>query len=177
MIPDELRQQVIEKIVESKSLAKQKLGLELPPITLLFDLKGNRAGEAWSYYNKIRLNEDYLRRFPDTMVSQTIPHEVAHLVADKYYKKNCHHTKLWCNIMVSVYDLPPRRTHLYGKSLDGRTRKASKYYTLICKRCLHIHKFGHIWKNRIALTGIIHFRCRNCQNYFCGLEQITLDIE
>lgn len=173
MISKELKLQVIEKVKESKSLAKQKLGLDLPPLTINYDLTGHRAGVAYPSLFKIRLNEDYLVRFSEDMVMQTIPHEVAHIVANNYYHKQCAHGKLWCHIMSSVYNLLPVRTHNYGTPLN---RNGSKRYILECTHCKFIHRLGPVWKRRIDLYGVTKFTCRVCKIFFSVNAKIMLDI-
>lgn len=168
----ELKQRVVEKVKESKLKAKEKLGLELPPLTIKYELTGWRAGTASSAKYTIQLNQDYLTRFTEDMLNQTIPHEVAHIVADIYYKRFCNHNKLWCNIMSNVYGLLPLRTHNFGAPLNG---KRIARYQLSCSYCNFKHTFGRVLKNKIILFGVERFFCRSCKNYFLPTDKIMLD--
>ena len=113
MIPPELRQQVLDRIKECKQIVLDKLGIDLGPIEVKFDLTGSIAGTARHLpLNKkcqLRLNQNYLLTELESMLKNTIPHEVAHLAADVYFNRQCHHSRYWMHIMITVFGIrhPP----------------------------------------------------------------------
>ena len=56
-----------------------------PQIRVSLDLKGTCAGKAYHWEARIKLNRFLLRQNPEEMVNQTLPHEVAHVIAHIQY--------------------------------------------------------------------------------------------
>lgn len=62
-------------------------GAYLPVPVIRFNLLGHTAGMAvftgsdgYSRQARLRLNPDLLKRYPEEMIDETVPHEVAHIV-------------------------------------------------------------------------------------------------
>ena len=70
---------VLDKLSELQKKVCRLFGFTINP-EIAFDLKGQAAGQANYLKNKIRFNRDLLEKFTDEFVSQTVPHEFAHLV-------------------------------------------------------------------------------------------------
>lgn len=84
--------------------AEEKYGL-LGPVDIRFDLKGMAAGQAQLRRGKliVRFNREALAKDWDHMVRETIPHEIAHLVA--YARPNLGakgHNAMWKRIAQSL---------------------------------------------------------------------------
>ena len=188
MIAPELKKKVIDKVIECKHLADDRLIKDYKvvprfseiPIIIKFDLKGSRAGEANAMsFNPpfrpwMRLNEWYLNEYPKDMINTTVPHEMAHIVADIHFGRNCHHGYYWRLIMQKVYDLPPIRTHRFGPSI---TTRKFQYYLLYCPNCGFRHRFSQKIVNKIEHTGGLARRtCYDCKKNL-GSAQIILDNE
>ncbi len=71
------------------AIASEKYG-EMPKVTIKYDIRGKTAGYAGCKLNRatreaydlyLRFNREAIGKNWDEMVTQTIPHEVAHLVA------------------------------------------------------------------------------------------------
>lgn len=178
MIEPELKIKVIDKVKECKQLALVHLGLKLPPITIRFDLKGSIAGQAniegWNCPRPwIRLNEWYLKEYPKDMLEETVPHEMAHIVADLHFKRECKHGMYWRHVMQRVYKLPPIVTHKFGPSIT--TRKFT-FYIMYCPSCGYRFRFTDKLRNKIVQHGLAHYRCSNCKKNMAGAT-IILDID
>ena len=90
-----------------------------------YNIRNTNGGEAWYRRNLIRLNLTFLVENEEQFLKQTVPHEVAHLVAHYVYdakpmngKKVRPHGKEWKEVM-GVLGLEPKVTHSYDvTSLD-----------------------------------------------------------
>lgn len=177
MISQNLRNRVIDKVRESKSIAIEKLKIDLPPIQIEFNLKGWCAGVASHSDDfsraSIKFNEYYLNKHEDSMITNAVPHEVAHIVANKYYKMQCNHGRLWQTIMVDVYHLPPEKYHDFGKPDNARKVKRYKF---TCEHCQYVMVGSQRTINRMKIVGIQRWHCTRCQKSFSENTRIVLDI-
>lgn len=98
-----------------------------------FDIKNTNGGEAWIKKNLIRLNLILLVENEEHFLAQTVPHEVAHLVAHFVYdakpmngKKVRPHGKEWQEVM-GVLGIPPNAKHKYDcTSIQPRFKDGDK---------------------------------------------------
>ena len=123
-----------------------------------FKLRGQKAGVAHITENKLRFNPVLYAQNRDDFLQQTVPHEVAHLVAYKQFGlKIAPHGQEWQLIMRGIYGLEPKRCHDYAI-----TPRASKQYQYVCKCptanefALSARRHGLILKGR----GYICKRCK-----------------
>ena len=89
---------------------------------VLFDLTGTTAGmfcvkkpRQW-----IRINRILLDANPEEFFKQTIPHEVAHLVARQIYGRSMKHGPEWRAIMRDCFGLAPDRCHSMDTSISSK---------------------------------------------------------
>jgi len=97
MLNNDLIRRVETKVLEVYELAQIKFGrtLELPKIS--FELNSKRiAGMANHHKNEITINPKFLVEFPEQIISRTVGHEIAHLLADTLYPRaKRHHGPEW----------------------------------------------------------------------------------
>jgi SprT protein len=117
--------------------------------TVEYDLQGHTAGIANS--KRIRLNIEVLYDHREDMLTQTIPHEVAHVVQRQLYPKSKSHGLEWRSLM-HILGIPANRTHSY-ETTPARVRK--REYTYICDCQVHM------------VTKTLHNRMQNGQTYTC----------
>ncbi|MFZ4599981.1 MAG: SprT-like domain-containing protein [Terrimicrobiaceae bacterium] len=87
---------------------------------------GTTAGRAWLNQWRIQLNEQLCKENVEDFISQTIPHEVAHLVAYKVYGDDGHGNG-WKSVMRAL-DLDPTRCHDYDTArVEGKRGRSSMY--------------------------------------------------
>lgn len=67
---------------------------------------------------KFKFSYDYLCNHSDEEIKNTIEHELAHLMANTYYKKSCGHGYLWKGIC-RKYGINDERCASFDKSQEG----------------------------------------------------------
>lgn len=107
--------------------------------TIEFGLRGRVAG--WAYYlrNKIRLNDELFAQNEDVFITQTVGHEVAHIVARQLHSGNLSrpHGIEWQRVM-AVFGLPANRCHDY----ETAPARVHKKYECVCSKCDKIFLFS-----------------------------------
>ena len=83
--------------------------------TVSFKLRGQKAGVAHLTENLLRFNPQLYQENREDFLRQTVPHEVAHLVAHQLFGLRIQpHGEEWQLIMRGVYELPSSRCHTYA---------------------------------------------------------------
>lgn len=137
----ELEAQVDRVISDTLIILSSKLGgKELAMPEVLYDLKGRTAGWAQTKtvseppfdttrkIHTIRLNIDLLYRNTESMLQQTVPHEVCHIVQHQLYTHSKAHGYEWQSLM-RLLGLTPDRCHQYDVELQ---RKHDRPYKYVC---------------------------------------------
>lgn len=107
-------------------LANEVLKSNMPYPKVSVDKRGTVAGTAYTYSWKIRYNPVLARENWDKFRDTTVPHEVAHLVADGHFGKPCGHGREWKWVMSHVFNREPTRCHSYDVT-NARARKVKRY--------------------------------------------------
>lgn len=63
-------------------------------------------GWADSGRNLIKISDHHLMEKPKRVADETVAHEVAHIFADRHYRKACRHGKLWKQTMIALGQRP-----------------------------------------------------------------------
>lgn len=104
-----------QRVRECLAIAEQYYKCVFSISAIRFDLKGRVAGQFRVYPDgsqpTIRINRILLEANLKEVVGQTIPHEVAHLVAFQLYGKGEGHGPRWQAIMTDCFGLAPDRCH------------------------------------------------------------------
>jgi SprT protein len=132
----EMQITVKEAVAFYIDLANDLYGVDLDMPKIIFKVRGRTAGKAffaeWSVnFNNVLLEENF-----DDMLEQTVPHEVAHLVARQIsqYRITPHGAE-WKRVMRG-FGKDPKRCHTYDVSnAQVRFRKPSKKYLYECGGC------------------------------------------
>lgn len=124
--------------------------------TVKIDLRGLSAGTATPSQNLLRFNKELLLNNQQHFLQQTVPHEIAHLLAYHLFGLKIRpHGKEWQHIMNAVYQVPAERCHHYEIK-----RKPTTYYIYGCHCPTHhtltIRRHNAIKKGRKYL-------CKRCQ--------------
>jgi SprT protein len=134
-----------KKIKETLAKAEEKFDVAFPTPTVLFDLRGHTAGQAFFGKNKIRLNRYLLEKYGEDFINRTVVHELGHLIAYKLYGVNGRgHGSAWKRVMRAIGG-PTTRCHSYETKAARKTNKHSCH----CDRCGHSYELGAIRVNRI----------------------------
>lgn len=149
------------------AIAKDKLGVELPPPHLSLNMKGHTAGRAHWTSNSIVLNGILFNENKDKFLARTIPHEVAHLVAYKKYSTPYRspkpHGQEWKHVM-RVFGCEESRCHSYDTT--NSAQQVRQRYELKCKGCGKTYQITSILVNRIRNAN---------RKYSCNLCRTPID--
>ena len=167
---------ISEKITTTVALAKAKFPLDhhtqniWKRPTFSLDLKGCSAGQANMQTNHIRINPVLFKGNRDVMLTVTIPHEIAHLVAYNVYRDHGH-GKGWKNVM-RRFGLVPDRCH----SLDTSSVKRAKASTLPFKCKCRTHELSPLMARRSheynATRGRHKYICTHCKTHCIPVESV-----
>lgn len=160
-----MQEQIIVWVSEFWNEAKSKgyLASNVPMPTILFDLKGRVAGQAFTGANKLRFNLPLLARTTIDDVKETVGHEVVHIVTDKFYNRRCKHNQLWKGMMIR-FGLKPERCH----SIDTEglyTPRRVKRYAVACACQTHYVSSNLVSKIKRGKG----YQCKKCK------QMIVLD--
>ena len=146
---------VQQRVIELYNRAEQCFCRRWPMPYIRLDLTGSTAGQAWPQKRLLRFNPVLLQENRVDFLSQTVAHEVAHLLAyDLYGSKIRPHGRQWQLIMTKVFGLPAQRCHQYD------TRRSSPREWLYRCQC-HVIPLSTIRHNR-AQRGTVYL-CRHCK--------------
>lgn len=138
----------------SSQRLNQVLGRQDPLPRLRFDLRGRSAGQARLQDWTIRLNRSLLLAHGQAFIEDTVPHELAHLVAYAMHGGRIRpHGPQWRALM-DVLERPATVCHDYAVTPARRTRTFA--YHCGCRE----HALGAI-RHRRARAGQA-YRCRRC---------------
>lgn len=129
--------------------------------TVSFKLRGRAAGTA-STRMRVRLNAELLERYPEEMLAQTVPHEVAHLVTFQVYPGASAHGPEWRSVM-HFFGCSPDRTHTM-ETTPARVVPRPHVYACNCREhrlTERMHKSIRSGRGR---------RCRACKSTLAYCE-------
>ncbi|MGW8246536.1 MAG: SprT family zinc-dependent metalloprotease [Acidiferrobacterales bacterium] len=152
------RRLVVEQTASRIEQASELFGQNFAAIPVLFDLRGRAAGmyRVRNGERVIRYNPFIFERYFEDNLAQTVPHEVAHYIADIVYGfRNIRpHGPEWKQIM-RFFGADTRATSQYN--LDGLPLRRYRQFQYRCPCREH------------ALTSRRHNRIeRNEVRYFCS---------
>jgi SprT protein len=130
--------------------------VRIPTPEVRFDLRGKAAGQvrvAPGLVWQVRYNPTLMAREPDAFLAQTIPHEVAHLIAFALHGRGIRpHGEEWQMVMRQL-GAEPRRCHNFAVD-DLATRRLRRFdYHCACR--------AH------QLSSTRHYRALAGQTYYC----------
>ncbi len=154
-----LQQQVREKTLELIRSARQRYRITLQDPDISFDLKGKAAGMVIfrpGVNAKVRYNQEILNGNAETFMLQTIPHEVAHVIARSRYGAGIKpHGPEWQGIMQD-FGAEPKRCHNF--SVGSSQSRRMRYFPYRCD--CQSHQLSTIRHNRTK-KGVVYL-CRAC---------------
>lgn len=128
-----------------------------------YDLKGKVAGKATlGSYGMcfITLNPGLLINNLKDYIDNTIPHEVAHIVARRVYGRVKPHGNEWKHVM-AVFGVKAERCHEYDMNAPGVVKRQMKRYDFGCGCEGHVH---HISARKLtSIQKGNRYRCIKCK--------------
>lgn len=169
----ELQCQIVDLVEYYTAMAERMIvDVYLPRIESRFDLKGKAAGQyvihgGSSYY---RFHLGFAREHRDEYMDNTVPHEVAHYVADRIDmargRKSAPHGSTWKSVMVS-FGKVPGRCHQYDTAkVVAPTNRRKFKYACVCGTTYSLGIKAH--KNSVEGSK---YRCRQCKGPLKFVEQ------
>jgi len=151
--------------------ASEHFSRNIQVIPIQFDLIGRAAGmyKVYRRQRQIRYNPYlFAKYFPDNL-ENTVPHEVAHYVADILYgMRNIRpHGKEWQAIMHLFGVTPAVRCHY---DLDGIPQRQHRRFSYRCHCRIHALTTR---RHRLISTGQRRYQCRQCQSTLTYMEEPT----
>lgn len=139
--------------------AAKRFRILIPEPEIRFDLRGKAAGMVVFYPKRkqvIRYNRKMLAENGQVFIDQTVPHEVAHLVARFLHGSRIRpHGIEWRSIMV-LFGADPIRCHNFPTPAGNRRRMRYFSYRCTCST----HQLSAIRHNRTQ-AGVTYL-CRRC---------------
>lgn len=159
----EIHNRVMAKMQECIKIIAEQSGVTINP-SLAYDLRGTKAGQAVVYWDKtrpkVRLNKVLLMENVETMINQTLPHEMAHVAQFAIYGRipgNTPHGIYWQRIM-GWLGLDAHRCHSYDVT-NARVYKKRRFeFTCGCRT----HNVTVTIVKRINAGQV--YTCRVCGN-------------
>lgn len=159
----ELKEKTLVAVRRAEARARETYNISLPQASLDFSLRGRCAGQAKverKGTTHLRINLQLLAENLDDYLSQTIGHEVAHLVVNwlarkKRLQPRPHGTE-WQSVMRDCFGLEPKRCHSY-QTTPARVVKRPFLYTCSCRE----HRLTSIMHNKIGHN--YQALCRACR--------------
>ena len=140
-------------------IAEQHFNLPPSRPVILFNLTGKAAGLVIFQKNsrcKVRYNRSLLERYGHLFIEQTVPHEVAHLIARARHGPGIKpHGNEWKAVM-KFFRVAPDRCH--GFDTSHAATRTMRYFNYRCG--CRAHRISAIRHNRI-LSGTTYL-CRVC---------------
>lgn len=136
LTPFEMKEYVIEKTILCINTAEEYFKKHIPIPRITFNLKGKVAGKfiyrPKRHLYELQYNFDLMNKNISIFLSDTVPHEVSHML-NKFLYKGRRHNEEWGNIMKNVYDTNPAIYHKFIVDTGKRGELRIKYY---CPNCL-----------------------------------------
>lgn len=142
------------RLEQDLALLNQRLRRRDPMPRLRFDLRGRCAGQARLQEWCIRLNRELLQRYQDAFIEDTVPHELAHLVAFAMHGPGIQpHGRQWRDVM-ALLGCQPEVCHRYEVKPARQIKRFG--YRCGCRA----HALSSIRHRRVAQG--FSYRCRSC---------------
>lgn len=126
--------------------------------SLALTLKGQRAGVAHLQENHLRFNATLYAQNTEDFLTQTVAHEVAHLIAYQVYGAQIRpHGSQWQAIMQNVYGLAAKRCHTYV--LPQSTKRCFIYHCA-CQD----HEFTFSTRRHSLVQQGRRYLCKICKS-------------
>lgn len=154
-------EQRVSMLLEQSAPLCRRHRVAVPEPVCLFDLRGRCAGQARANPGmppQLRFNLAMAAVQPRRYLDETVPHEVAHLVAAACFGRNIPpHGEHWRSVMRHFGIRDPRRCHDY-EVVESQVRRQRRWtYDCGCRS----HELTTTRHNRVR-AGRARYVCRDC---------------
>jgi len=170
-VPREIKNRITERIETLLSIFEHSVGYvhyEIPDV--YYNVGGTTSGYAYPFHNVIEFNPFILMDNVDLFIERTVAHELAHILAYKYFAIKCHykvtsHGKYWKITMkhLGVSDENSTRCHSYA--IKHKVKRQRRWaYTCECGKIFEMSTTMH---RRMVLNTATKGKsgriCRKCR--------------
>ncbi len=158
----EQQQQVLRATTATLRQLSERLNKTFPPIPVYFNLRGRTAGmyRVVRGEREIRYNPYLFAKYFDDNLANTVPHEVAHYVADSLYGgRNIKPHGVEWQVLMRMLGVEPSVTCRYDMEGIPQRRLPRIEYHCGCRS----HQLTTIRHNKIA-RGQARYLCKSCLN-------------
>jgi SprT protein len=162
----ELKQEVEARVRAYREQALEHFGRTMPTISVRFTDKGTAAGNAKLFRDGsaiVTFSEPMLEHHGEEFMRETVPHEVAHIVAGVLArmdrKRIRPHGREWQAVMRTVFGVEPERTHSFDTS--GCKVRRERKLPAFCE-CRQFTELGVRRLKRCIREGV-RYRCPKCK--------------
>lgn len=164
-------QQVNSRITELMEIVRQQEPEFARPIVTYYSNK-QAAGQASYKGWEVRFNSVHLVENMESMLHETVAHEIAHLVVWHIWKfkgkplpRPKPHGREWQRIMVQWFKVSPERQHNY--SMANVNTKSQRRHAATCGCAGRTHQISTTRYHKIILKG---------QSYICNSCHTSLEL-
>jgi SprT protein len=150
-------------------LAEERLGRSFARPAVALDLRGQRAGVAYLNRNLLRFNAQMYSEHGEEFLRETVPHEVAHLLAHALHGSRIRpHGAEWQRLMTGLFGLPAKRCHDYP--VVHARRRTSYLYKCACPVPVPFTAQRHAWVGKGR-----RYQCLRCGTllHFTGHRRVA----
>lgn len=162
----EIMQEIVRKSMEWYNVGIQKFPQDVHEVEILFDLTGVKAGQAWwrkSGKFTIEYNLAMALENGEDFIQEVIPHEIAHLIANEFFKEmypdGCGHSDMWKFVMIK-FGRNPNRCHSF--SVENLS-KGHRDYLWKCSACGFEYAVGKNLHEKLQNPHDTHY-CGKCKD-------------
>jgi len=134
-----LQEKIIKETRIWYELGCETYKLKHDTLTITFKKCGSVAGTAWTNKRLIDYNLTLAEENQADFINKTIPHEVAHIIANRYFNKHCGHGEGWRHVM-DRFGIPAIRCHDYNVQSVSRRKFV---YRCECNTVFYVSKILH----------------------------------
>jgi len=154
-----LKKRVDETILMKLEQLETAFGKSFPFPTVTYDQRGRIAGKAVYSEEKIKLNPVLLGENEESFLQETVPHELAHLIAVQIYGPVGHgHGRFWKKVMMEM-GVTPRRTHSYDCSSVSKPRQWFIYKCACGTKNFSKRRHNNVLRGSMYTCSLCHGRC------------------
>lgn len=145
-----------KKLIELNKISIKIFGVHILDIKIATDLTGTRAGVINTSSKVIRLNRELIKKYPEFVVGEVLPHEVAHFISKKLYPHSKPHGYEWKMVAFRLGLINPKATHSMPVQKVRNYARVGYY----CKCSSHLLT---ITRHNKIINAKAEYYCKKCK--------------
>lgn len=145
-----------KKLIELNKISVRLFGVCILDLKIATDLTGTRAGVINTSSKVIRLNRELIKKYPEFIVGEVLPHEVAHFISKKLYPNSKPHGVEWKTVASILGLTNPKATH-------SMPVQKVRNYNRIGYYCKCSHHLLTLTRHNKIINGQAEYYCKKCK--------------